>query len=219
METNNFYLKIGGIMNYKKLIIFIIIVVITILPSCKEKDIDNNNIIENETTKKTTEKVKINETLNSNETSNPNETSHYSETFIGEKFDLEVFEILLPEDGETVIYSPSIIFYENDKNEKLEVSSCTKNGNKLIFTTNETEYWFDPLGICILSTTGEVFVGLNGIKQNDGTYHHETIVLDPDYHQVTIDLTKKEIKDYFKENYNEDLSYFYYNHFIYIYYN
>lgn len=137
--------------------------------------------------------------------------SHTTSREIYEGLPFEANEIVLPKDGEKIIYSPALILFSDEQSDKkLEVISAERNGNLITFYTTETQYYYDPLGITIVIAQTEMFSGLNGIKQDDGTYRYETYLFESD---KLLQSFNSNAEAYLGDAYDIEKSYYYVNNF------
>ena len=125
--------------------------------------------------------------------------------------DSEIKEILLPEDGQKIVYEPAFELYnDSKKGYSLIVNSAERNGEKIIFYTSETRYCFDLLSAILKTPADELFIGLNGEKQEDGTFKYVvkqyTKKMFPD--DATFNSIN-EIKELLGKKYDPSKSYYY----------
>lgn len=124
---------------------------------------------------------------------------------------IEIKEILLPEDGQKIVYEPAFELYnDSKKGYSLIVNSAERNGEKIIFYTSETRYCFDLLSTILKTPADELFIGLNGEKQEDGTFKYVvkqyTKKMFPD--DATFNSIN-EIKELLGKKYDPSKSYYY----------
>ncbi len=124
---------------------------------------------------------------------------------------IEIKEILLPEDGQKIVYEPAFELYDDSKKGySLIVNSAERNGEKIIFYTSETRYCFDLLSAILKTPADELFIGLNGEKQEDGTFKYVvkqyTKKMFPD--DATFNSIN-EIKELLGKKYDPSKSYYY----------
>ena len=124
---------------------------------------------------------------------------------------IEIKEILLPEDGQKIVYEPAFELYnDSKKGYSLIVNSAERNGEKIIFYTSETRYCFDLLSAILKTPADELFIGLNGEKQEDGTFKYVvkqyTKKMFPD--DATFNSIN-EIKELLGKKYDPSKSYYY----------
>lgn len=124
---------------------------------------------------------------------------------------IEIKEILLPEDGQKIVYEPAFELYnDSKKGYSLIVNSAERNGEKIIFYTSETRYCFDLLSAILKTPADELFIGLNGEKQEDGTFKY--VVQQYTKKMFPEDATFNsinEIKELLGEKYDPSKSYYY----------
>ena len=122
----------------------------------------------------------------------------------GTGFEFKATEIALPADGEKLTYSPALLLYSGDDGKKMEALSAERHGKTITFYTSETEYFFDPIGMTILTSSGEIFISLNG------TYKYEINRFDGsrDPNDKTLELTPKEFKDYLGDSFDPTKNYY-----------
>ncbi len=133
-----------------------------------------------------------------------------SEQQIFEGMPLEAKEIRLPNDGERITYSPAFtIFTDEESGRSLTAIYAERNGETITFYTTETEYFFDPLGVTIATSAGEIFISMNGIKQDDGTYKYDILLYEYTSDDDPVKNTLSEIKAYLGEAYEEEKNYYY----------
>lgn len=128
----------------------------------------------------------------------------------GTGFEFKATEIALPADGEKLTYSPALLLYSGDDGKKMEALSSERHGKTITFYTSETDYFFDSIGMTILTSSGEIFISLNGKKTEDGTYKYEIDRFDgsPDPNDKTLELTPKEFKDYLGDSFDPTKNYY-----------
>ena len=124
---------------------------------------------------------------------------------------IEIKEILLPEDGQKIVYELAFELYnDSKKGYSLIVNSAERNGEKIIFYTSETRYCFDLLSAILKTPADELFIGLNGEKQEDGTFKYVvkqyTKKMFPD--DATFNSIN-EIKELLGKKYDPSKSYYY----------
>ena len=124
----------------------------------------------------------------------------------------EIRDILIPDDGQKIVYEPAFeLFNDPEKGYSLVVNSAERSGDQIIFYTSETRYYFGLLSATILTPADELFIGLNGKKQDDGTFMYVTEkypYTSKRPNDTTLDLIDK-IKYDLGEQYDSSKSYYY----------
>lgn len=124
----------------------------------------------------------------------------------------EIRDILIPDDGQKIVYEPAFeLFNDPEKGYSLVVNSAERSGDQIIFYTSETRYYFGLLSATILTPADELFIGLNGKEQDDGTFMYVTEkypYTSKRPNDTTLDLTDK-IKYDLGEQYDSSKSYYY----------
>ncbi len=116
-----------------------------------------------------------------------------------------VYEITLPDDGQTVEYDPPFNIYTDEDGHKIDAYSASRSGKTITFYTNETEYYFDGLAMQIVTADGELFVSLNGFRGDDGAYEY---VINKYTNKKNYEFYLKMIKDGLGEKYNAERDYY-----------
>ena len=138
--------------------------------------------------------------------------SEESKQQIFEGNELEFFEIELPADGEEVTYSPALMLYDDGNGHSLTVYSAARNGDTITFYTDEADYYFDPLGLTIITAAGEHFISLNPARDEDGACRpgvYEISVYTPVWSEdTTLESNLRDLKAFFGDAYDEKKNYY-----------
>ena len=138
--------------------------------------------------------------------------SEESKQQIFEGNELEFFEIELPADGEEVTYSPALMLYDDGNGHSLTVYSAARNGDTITFYTDEADYYFDPLGLTIITAAGENFISLNPARDEDGAFLpgvYEISVYTPVWSDdTTLESNLRDLKAFLGDAYDETKNYY-----------
>ena len=126
--------------------------------------------------------------------------------------ELELFEIELPADGEEVTYSPALMLYDDGNGHSLTVYSAARNEDTITFYTDEADYYFDPLGLTIITAAGEHFISLNPARDEDGACLpgvYEISVYTPVWSEdTTLESNLRDLKAFLGDAYDETKNYY-----------
>lgn len=124
----------------------------------------------------------------------------------------EYFEIELPADGEEVTYSPALMLYDDGNGHSLTVYSAARTGDTITFNTDEADYFFDPLGLTIITASGEQFISLNPARDENGDYLpgiYEISVFTPVRSEdTTLESNLRDLKAFLGDSYDETKNYY-----------
>ena len=138
--------------------------------------------------------------------------SEESKQQIFEGNELEFFEIELPADGEEVTYSPALMLYDDGNGHSLTVYSAARNEDTITFYTDEADYYFDPLGLTIITAAGEHFISLNPARDEDGACLpgvYEISVYTPVWSEdTTLESNLRDLKAFLGDAYDETKNYY-----------
>lgn len=146
------------------------------------------------------------------EASAGSEASEESEQQIFEGPEIAFYEIELPADGEKITYSPELTLFDDGNGYKLVVCSAKRQGDVIYFEAEEAPYFFDPLGMAIITPAGENFISLNPVRGENGEILSEVYEIclytpmRPD--DTTVQNSLKDLKAFLGEAYDETKSYY-----------
>lgn len=118
----------------------------------------------------------------------------------------QVYEIVLPRNGETVEYDPPLNVFTDENGFRVEAHAAEREGNTIHFYTKETAYYFDPVFMQIVTADGELFISLNGVLGDNGTYRYDIHKWEKD--TETYDYYLNRLKYYLGDAYRSDLDYY-----------
>ena len=99
---------------------------------------------------------------------NPNADIYESK---GEKID--PFELELPENGEKITYQGGKLLYASEKGYIITVTEAYRENDIIYFNVKENaDYYFDPLGISVLTKNNELFASLNPVSDKSKGYDY-----------------------------------------------